>query len=41
LNFSRPLRYIWILGGDQRFMEKKDAGIMKETRVEMEEKGEK
>jgi len=36
--------YIWILGGeemDQRFVKKKDAGIMKETRVEMEGKGEK
>ena len=32
------------LGGeemDQRFVKKKDAGIMKETRVEMEGKGEK
>jgi len=26
---------------DQRFVKKKDAGIMKETRVEMEGKGEK
>jgi len=44
LNFPRPLLYIWIFGGeemDQRFVKKKDAGIINETRVEMEGKGEK